>query len=474
MINLTLLRGIILTGILGTTAIAASPNILLITADDLNCSSVGVYGCKTKDSTPNIDRLANAGIRFDHSHVTIAVCQPSRSVWMTGRYPMHSGGEGFHQLSKPNIPILPALLRKGGYTVGILGKSGHSTPIKFKWDMNFDQFQLGAGRNATIYAARAKTFVEQAAKSGKPFFLMANSHDPHRPFYGNDPEKWYTKKGPKKSAALKPSKVFKPEEVVIPGFLPDIPDVRLEIAEYFSSVRRCDDTVGALLNILDETGVANNTLVIFLSDNGMAFPFAKTNCYLHSTRTPFLVRWPANIKAGSVEQTQMVSGIDITPTILEVAGLKQPAGMDGRSFLSICQGKQQPARDRVYTQFHQTAAKRQYEMRTVQTTQFGYIYNAWANQETPFKNESMNGRTYKAMQAAGASNAAIQARVKLFLTRIPEELYDFGKDPDGLNNLAKSPEYRKQLLQFRKEMTDWMIKQNDPEQKKYQSFLKGK
>jgi hypothetical protein len=86
----------------------------------------------------------------------------------------------------------------------------------------------------------------------------------------------------------------------------------------------------------------------------------------------------------------------------------------------------------------------------------------------------MNGRTYKAMQAAGASNAAIQARVKLFLTRIPEELYDFGKDPDGLNNLAKSPEYRKQLLQFRKEMTDWMIKQNDPEQKKYQSFLKGK
>ncbi|MFT5906221.1 MAG: N-sulfoglucosamine sulfohydrolase [Cryomorphaceae bacterium] len=150
---------------------------------------------------------------------------------------------------------------------------------------------------------------------------MANSHDPHRPFYGNDPEKWYTKKGSKKPATLKPSKVFKPEEIVVPGFLPDIPDVRLKIAEYFSSVRRCDDTVGALLKMLDETGVANNTLVIFLSDNGMAFPFAKTNRYLQSTRTPFLVRWPENIKAGNVEKTQMISRIDITPTILEPAGV---------------------------------------------------------------------------------------------------------------------------------------------------------
>ena len=474
MIKLTLLRAIILTGVLVTKATAAPPNVLLITADDLNCSSVGVYGCMTKDSTPNIDRLARAGIRFDHGHVTIAVCQPSRSVWMTGRYPMNSGGEGFHQLSKPDVPILPALLREGGYMVGILGKSGHSTPIKFKWDMNFDQFKLGAGRNATIYAAKAKTFVEQAAKSGKPFFLMANSHDPHRPFYGNDPKKWYTKKGTKKFAALKPSKVFKPEEVVVPGFLPDIPAVRLEIAEYFSSVRRCDDTVGALLKMLDETGVADNTLVIFLSDNGMAFPFAKTNCYLHSTRTPFLVRWPANIKAGSVEKTQMVSGIDITPTILEVAGVEQPDGIDGRSFLSICKGEIQRDRDRVYTQFHQTSAKKKYQMRAVQTTQFGYIYNAWANQETTFKNESMAGRTFKAMQAAAISDAAIQARVQHFLKRIPEELYDFAKDPDGLKNLATKPEHRAQLLQFRKEMTAWMIKQNDPEQAKYQSSLKAK
>jgi N-sulfoglucosamine sulfohydrolase len=148
--------------------------------------------------------------------------------------------------------------------------------------------------------------------------------------------------------------------------------------------------------------------------------------------------------------------------------------MDGRSFLSICRGETQSARDRVYTQFHQTAGKRQFQMRTVQTTQFGYIYNAWSNQETSFRNESMGGRTFKAMKAAGASDAAIQARVQFFMKRVPEELYDFAKDPDGLNNLAKNPEYRTQLLQFRKEMNDWMTKENDPERAKYQSVLKGK
>ena len=109
---------------------------------------------------------------------------------------------------------------------------------------------------------------------GRPFFLMANSHDPHRPFYGNDKAEWYDELDP---PARPPSRTFEPDEVVIPGFLPDLPEVRLEIAEYYNSVRRCDDTVGRLLDVLDEAGVAENTLVMFLSDNGMAFPFAKTN-----------------------------------------------------------------------------------------------------------------------------------------------------------------------------------------------------
>ena len=112
------------------------PNILLITADDMNWDAVGAYGCPVAGTTPHIDQLAAAGMCFDHAHVTIAVCQPSRSTLMTGRYPHCSGGEGFFPLRRPGVPILPQILRAGGYRLGILGKVGHSTPYAdFEWDM---------------------------------------------------------------------------------------------------------------------------------------------------------------------------------------------------------------------------------------------------------------------------------------------------------------------------------------------------
>ena len=209
------------------------------------------------------------------------------------------------------VPILPNLLRNAGYSVGILGKQGHSTPYAdFEWDMAYDQAELGMGRNPEVYYGHARGFVQGAVDAKKPFFLMANSHDPHRPFYGNDREEWYSTTDP---PAVPPSRTFEPSEVVVPAFLADIPEVRLEIAEYYNSVRRCDDTVGRLLDVLDEMGVADDTLVMFLSDNGMAFPFAKTNCYLNSTRTPWLARWPKVIKAGRVDDAHFVSGVDLCP-----------------------------------------------------------------------------------------------------------------------------------------------------------------
>lgn len=168
------------------------PNILLITADDMNWDAVGAYGCPVPGTTPNIDRMANHGLCFNHAHVTVAVCQPSRSVLMTGRYPHRSGGEGFHNLRIPNIPILPELLRTGGYQVGILGKVGHSSPYNdFRWDMAYDQEDLGHGQNPSIYREHATHFLAQAKSLSQPFFLMLNSHDPHRPFYGNDRSEWY-------------------------------------------------------------------------------------------------------------------------------------------------------------------------------------------------------------------------------------------------------------------------------------------
>ncbi len=436
------------------------PNILLITADDMNWDAVGAYGCPVPGTTPNIDQLAADGMRFEHAHVTIAVCQPSRSVLMTGRYPHKSGGEGFFHLRKPGVPILPGLLRSADYLVGILGKVAHSTPYAdFEWDMHADMDQLGMGRNPTVYRQYAEEFVRRSVHADRPFFLMVNSHDPHRPFYGNDREEWYTTVDP---PAVPPSRTFAAEDIVTPGHLEDLPDVRLEIAEYYSSVRRCDDTVGDVLDVVAKAGVDENTIVVFLSDNGMAFPFAKTNCYLNSTRTPWIVRWPAGIQPGVSDDDHIVSGVDLLPTLLEAAAIDAPDGIDGRSFLPVCRGESQSGRDHVFTEFHQTAGRGNYPMRCIQTREYGYIFNPWADGERVFRNESQAGRTFKAMQAAAESDPAVAARVEMFLYRVPEELYAFGSDPDARVNLVDDPAHSGQLNELRDALEAHLDATSDP------------
>lgn len=436
------------------------PNIILITADDMNWNAPGCFGGNTPDITPNIDRLASEGVRFEHAHITIAVCQPSRSVLMTGRYPHRNGAEGFQPINT-NVPTLQEQLHKAGYIQGILGKVKHlAPPGKFKWDIVQDIQDLGWGRDPELYYKYSKDFFRQADGQNKPFFLMANSHDPHRPFHGSAQEQKKFAKVLKEIPA--PSRVYRDDEIEVPGFLPDLPDVRKEIAQYYSSVRRCDDTVGAVMRALRESGQANNTLVMFLSDNGMALPFAKTNCYLHSTRTPWIAVWPGRIKSGSVDRQHFISGIDFMPTALDAAGLPAPAGMDGSSFLPVLLGKEQPERNKVLTQFHQTSARNRYPMRCVQNRRFGYIFNPWSDGERIFKNESQSGLTFNAMKAAAQKDDSVAARVKLFQYRVIEEFYDFKNDPDGLHNLIDDPSYKEQINELRKELLDWMKNTGDP------------
>ena len=435
------------------------PNILLITADDMNWNAPGCFGGRTPDITPNIDSLSSEGVRFEHAHVTIAVCQPSRSVLMTGRYPHRNGAEGFQPIDT-SVPTLQERLNKAGYIQGILGKVKHlAPPEKFKWDMIEDIQDLGSGRNPELYYKYARDFFRQAANQKKSFFLMANSHDPHRPFHGSEQEQKNFAESLKDIPA--PSRVYKGEEIEVPGFLPELPDVRKEIAQYYSSVRRCDDTVGAVLRALRESGQAENTLIMFLSDNGMALPFSKTNCYLHSTRTPWIAAWPGRIKPGIVDKQHFISGIDFMPTALDAAGVSAPGGMDGSSFLPVLLGKRQPERDKVFTQFHQTSGSNRFPMRCVQNNRFGYIFNPWSDGKRIFRNESQSGLTFNAMKTAAQKDDSVAARVKLFQYRVVEEFYDFKNDPDGLHNLIDDPSYKEEIDKSQKELHDWMKKTGD-------------
>ena len=436
-------------------------NVLLITADDMNYDSPGITGCRVSSITPNLDRLASQGLRFVHAHVTIAVCQPSRSVLMTGRYPHRNGAMGFEAI-REDVPTLQESLRAAGYLNGIFAKNKHLAPkSKFCWDVDIGGDALGHGRDPALYYKYAKAFFQQAKDAGKPFFLMANSQDPHRPFAGSAQEKQAGERD-NDPPWPKASRYYKPDEVTIPGFLPDLPDVRKEVAEYFTSVHRCDETVGEILRALDETGLADGTVVMFLSDNGMAFPFAKTNCYLASTRTPWIVRWPGQTKPNTVDNEHMISGIDYMATILEAAGLPQVEGMDGRSFVPVLKGEPQGDRDLVHTVFNQTAGKQDFPMRCVQSKRFGYIFNAWSDGKTVFKNESQTGLTFDAMKKAAESNPQIAARVDFFLKRVPEEFYDFEKDPCALKNLIDDPRYAERINELRARLRKTMESTKDP------------
>jgi len=442
-------------------------NFLLITVDDMNWDSLGVNGCKVAGVSPNIDRLASQGLLFNHAHVTIAVCMPTRAVWMTGRYPHRNGALGFQKIS-PEVPTLLEALKKAGYHTGILAKVPHVVPSRGEnWDLVVQARELGVGRDPALYAEHSGKFFGAAKAAGKPFFLMANSQDPHRPFAKSRQESARKKPNPnkKRKASNFPEvkNPYKPGDIPVPGFLPPLDKIKTEMAQYYTSVRRADRITGAVLEELDKAKLADNTLVMFLSDHGMPLPFAKTNCYYHSTRTPWIVRLPGVTKPGSVDRKNMVSGIDLTPTVLDILGLKPLEGMDGRSFRPLLGGKEQSGRDRVFTHFHRTAGRRDYPMRSLLTPRWGYIYNGWADGKLVFKNESQNGLTMAAMKAAAGSDSSIAERVKLFLYRVPEELYDYEKDPDALNNLIGDPAHKERVADFRRQLAEHMKSTSDPQ-----------
>lgn len=461
----------LLPGVSGRLS-AAQPNVLFITVDDMNRDSVGVYGCPIPDITPNIDKLASQGLRFEHAHVTIAICQPTRAVWMTGRYPHRSGALGFDRINK-GVPTLLETLHDAGYRTGILAKVPHVVPSRGQaWDFVANANELGVGRNPAKYYERTKAFLEEAAESNQPFFLMANSQDPHRPFAGSNQEKQRLKRN-KSRFYQGVSRTFQPDEIPLPGFLPDLPPIRKELAQYFTSVHRADEIVGAVLRALDESGTADNTLVVFTSDHGMPLPFAKTNCWRHSTLTPWIVRWPGVVAPNSIDREHMISGIDFTPTILEAAGLPPLEGVDGRSYLPLLKGEEQDGRDVVFTSINRTAGRNEYPMRCVMTKDAGYIFNAWSDGETVFKNESQAGLTMKAMREAAKTDPEIAARVQHFLYRTPEELYHYSTDPDALNNLADNEEHRQELAAFRRRLLEQMEATQDPVLPAFRKYLKS-
>lgn len=448
--------------VLSLTPVHAKPlNVLFITMDDMSCDSVGVYGCKLPGTTPNMDRLAKRSLRFEHAHVQVGNCMPSRNVLFSGRYPHNNRVEGFYEVRDPGYPVMADLMKSGGWFTGIRGKVSHSTPYSPypAWDVVLDTLPDGKQahpKNVASYGICTRHGIDLAQKAGKPFCLVINISDPHKPFYAEG------KNGQTVPDANVPSRVFKPEEVPVPGFLPDDPVVRKELAHYYSSVRRGDDCLGEVLAALKDSGQEDNTLIIFLSDHGMPLPFAKTQLYHHSTRTPLMISWPGVTKHGSLDSNHMVSAVDMLPTLLDILELQHPPGLDGRSFVPLLKGGKQDGRDFIVKEYNENSGGNRSPMRAIQTKTDLYLFNPWSNGKRVMQTATAGTPTNHRMKELAKTDPQIAARVDLIEHRVPEEFYDIAYDPDALTNLIDKPDTQKQITKARASLEAWMVKTKDP------------
>jgi len=456
-----------------SAAAEKQPNIVVFTVDDMDVTSVNCYGNPLPDLTPNMDRLASQGMRFEYAHVNTPICQPCRQSMMTGLQPHSNGSFGFIEVEKDACPSLSGILMEGGYYTASAGKGRDYKA--FPWDEFISHYGWDEwyGRKPSAFAATAKKVIGNARTEGKPFYLGINTADPHRPWPGNEQEKEFVadvrKSWPDATDYPKIDLICSEADVPLLPYLPDLPDIRKETVQYLTCVKRADDSLGAVMKVIEEEGLTDNTIFIFFSDHDAPMPTAKQNCYAHSSVTPLMISWPGNIKPGSVDSDHMVSTLDLMPTLLEATGLPIPVKQDGRSMLSILEGGRQENRDAVFTTYNYiTPGQQVFPMRGVHTKEWSYVFNPWSDgvrkrlQGNGNPTENQSGLTFAAMLRAAKTDPSMAERVDTILHRRRDELFDLRKDPYSFDNLAEHPEHAKQLKRMKQLVAVEMKRSEDP------------
>jgi len=444
------------------------PNVVIFSVDDMDYGSMGTTGNPLPGVTPRMDALAGESLLFERAYGNAAICQPSRQSMMTGLHSHSNRTLGFVDVPK-DIPSLPGVLAQIGYHTVNLSKGRDYA--SFPWSQFLGGYGTrGMSRDGSQFAGSVREAVGAAKNAGKPFFICVNTSDPHRPFAGSDDEAKEVEEVRKKfpDAAARGDVWFppapaicSPEDATVPGYNPDLPDVRKEWAQYYNTLKRADDTLGLVLDVLREQGVDGNTLFIFWSDNGAPFPMSKTACYPFSTHTPLMVRWPGVVSPGGRDTRHFVSTLDVMPTLLELAGVSDAPASDGRSFLSLLTGGRQENRDEVFStsNFHVPGVQ-VYPTRGLHTAEHSLIFNAWSDGRRTVENEPMSGLTMAAIRKA--ADPETRKRCEFILRRARWELYDTVKDPWCLRNLADDPAMAGILKLMKARMERQMKTTGDP------------
>jgi len=422
-------RRALLTAPLASTAFAQRPkrpNILFAISDDQSFAHTGAAGDVTV-RTPTFDRIAAEGVRFSHAYCSSPSCTPSRSTILTGQHCFRLG-EAANLWSSLDArhAVYPDLLEEAGYRVGFARKGwgpGEATALGRKRNPAGDRY------------SDFETFYSQKARD-QPFCFWFGSHDPHRPY----------QRGSGLQAGLRL------DDVRVPAFLPDAPEIRSDLLDYYAEIERFDSDLGRILSFLEERDELDQTLVVVTSDNGMPFPRAKTNLYDYGARLPLAVRWPERVRGGRVID-DFVSFADFAPTFLAAAGLEPPPETSGRSFLDLLesaeQGRVDPARDHVVLARERHTLRREgrvgYPMRAIRTWEHLYIRNL-APERAPAGDAprfgDCDGGPSKDYILARRESPAVRPYFDLAFGKRPaEELYDHAYATEQTQNVAERSAY---------------------------------
>ncbi|MFT6619362.1 MAG: arylsulfatase A-like enzyme [Limisphaerales bacterium] len=429
------------------------PNIILIIADDMAWDDCGAYGHPTLP-TPNIDRIANEGMKFNQAFVTASSCSPSRASIITSRYPHATGAEQLHWPLPKNQITWVNWLRQSGYWTAAAGKwhLGDATKKHFNrvYEADTRGFQLPTGVSAEVAARMQQMSAGRNASGcedwlpalrscpeGRPYFLWLAALDPHRDYQEN--------------IIPRPT----PEsDVVLPPYIPDTPAIRRDFARYYDEIRRLDSYVGLVLAELDERGEAHNTFILFISDNGRPFPRDKTTVYDSGVKTPWLVRWPGQIAPGSTTES-LVSTIDIGPTLLEVAEFRsKPKTFQGSSFMPVLKDPTATVRDYVYAERHW----HDFESygRAVRDGRYKYIRNYYFDLPLTPPADALRSTTFREIQRLRDAKMIPKSKLVHFAKPRPfEELYDLESDPHEMTNLAGRLKHLSVMRRMRVAMDEW-------------------
>jgi arylsulfatase A-like enzyme len=420
-----------------TAHAAGKPNIVFILSDDHSYPYLGCYGYEGL-KTPNIDKFAAAGLKFHRAFTTAPQCVPSRASIMTGRSPVACRITRFSSpLSKDEITFPEILKQQAGYFVGVLGRTYHLDGSGRGPDVSdkvMDEYGLKTFKQRFDYVdasgqenipKRMKEFFDQRPKE-KPYFLWVNFSDPHHP--------WNSGKNPPDPAKLK-----------LPAHWPDLPGIRGDLSRYLGEIEHMDGDFQGVLDILKERAGLENTLILFMGDNGMAFPSGKGSLHDPGLNVPLLAWWPGVVKPGG-ESRELISGEDIAPTCLQAAGLNVPERISGVSFLALLRGQAFKGREHIFgergphgsaTFTANTAANAVDYSRAARSSRYKLIYNVTPNlRYLPV--DSVGDPGWQEMVEAHEKNQLPTELEKLYFSspRPVYELYDLEKDPSELENLA--------------------------------------